>query len=248
MRFNTKDERLIVALDVPTQERATKLVRALKDHAGYFKVGLQLFTAAGPAVIRKILQEETKVFLDLKLHDIPNTAAQAAVEAARLGVHMMTLHTLGGEAMMRQTRETLQESSQREGWPIPKLLGVTILTSMDQTTLSSVGIEHPIDAEVLRLAKSAQRAALDGIVSSPHELGLFRQVGLHGLLFVTPGIRSSTSAGDDQVRTMTASQALAEGADYLIVGRPIIRAPDPVRAARAILEEIHLGSSRNCKS
>ncbi len=241
MPLNAKAKRLILALDVSAQEEAIELVRKLKDQVAYFKVGLQLYTAAGPTIIKKILQEGAEVFLDLKFHDIPNTVTQAAVEAGRLGVRMMTLHSLGGEVMMRQTRETLQEYSRREGWPCPKLLAVTILTSIDPKALLSLGIDHPLDQEVLRLAKSAQAAGMDGIVSSPRELRLLREAGLEGLLFVTPGIRSAEAGTDDQRRTMTASEALEEGADYLVVGRPITQSPDPVQAAQTLLRQIHTG-------
>jgi len=178
---------------------------------------------------------------DLKFHDIPNTVTQAAVEAGRLGVRMLTLHSLGGEIMMRQTRETLQEYSRREGWPCPKLLAVTILTSIDPKALLSLGIGHALDQEVLQLAKSAQAAGMDGIISSPRELRLLRQAGLEGLLFVTPGIRSAEAGTDDQLRTMTASEALEEGADFLVVGRPITHSPDPVQAVQALLRDIHIG-------
>ncbi len=241
MPLNAKAKRLILALDVSAQEEAIELVRKLKDQVAYFKVGLQLFTAAGPTIIKQILQEGAEVFLDLKFHDIPNTVTQAAVEAGRLGVGMMTLHSLGGEVMMRQTRETLQEYSSREGWPCPKLLAVTILTSIDPKALLSLGIDHALDQEVLQLAKSAQAAGMDGIVSSPRELRLLRQAGLEGLLFVTPGIRSAEAGTDDQMRTMTASEALEEGADYLVVGRPITQSPDPVKAAQTLLGELHIG-------
>ena len=241
MSLESKAEKLIVALDVSTQEEATALVRILKDQVGYFKIGLQLFTAAGPTVVQKILQEGVQVFLDLKFHDIPHTVAQATLEAARLGVHMMTLHSLGGEVMMQQTREKLQDYSLREGWPCPKLLGVTLLTSIDPQMLPSLGIAHPLDQEVLRLARSAQEAGLDGIVSSPRELPLLRQERPEGFLLVTPGIRSGETKGDDQRRTMTASEALAAGADYLVVGRPIVQSKDPVQAVQTLFGEIPIG-------
>ena len=241
MSPDAKAEQLIVALDVSTQEKATQLVRNLKDQVGYFKIGLQLFTAAGPTIVRKILQEGVRVFLDLKFHDIPNAVTQAALEAARLGAHMMTLHSLGGEVMMKQTRETLQEYSLREQWPCPKLLGVTILTSIDPQMLSSLGIAHSLDQEVLRLARSAQEAGLDGIVSSPRELPLLRKEWPEGFLLVTTGIRSGKTKGDDQRRTMTASEALAAGADYLVVGRPIVQSQDPVQAVQTLLGEISIG-------
>ncbi len=241
MSPDAKAEQLIVALDVSTQEKAIELVRILKDQVGTFKIGLQLFTAAGPNIVQKILQEGVQVFLDLKFHDSPNTVTQAALEAARLGAHMMTLHTLGGEAMMKQTRDTLQECSLKEGWPRPRLLGVTLLTSMDQQMLPSLGIDRPLDQEVLHLARSAQEAGLDGIVSSPRELPLLRQERREGFLLVTPGIRSGKAKSDDQRRTMTASEALAAGADYLVVGRPIVQSQDPVQAVQTLLGEIPIG-------
>lgn len=238
MQLSAARDRLIVALDVSSPDTALDLVRRLRDHTGCFKVGLQLYTAAGPELIKKILQSGSRVFLDLKLHDIPNTVAKAATESARLGVHMITLHTLGGEPMLATTRKKLQEASQLEGWSIPKLLGVTVLTSMDQNALASVGIDSAVDLQVLRLAQSAQRCGLDGVVCSARELGMLRKQGLQELLFVTPGIRSTTSASQDQFRTATVFQALTQGADYLVVGRPITQAPDPVKAAEAIVEEI----------
>jgi orotidine-5'-phosphate decarboxylase len=241
MSADAKAKQLIVALDVSTQEKAIELVGMLKEQVGFFKIGLQLFTAAGPDIVQKILQEGVQVFLDLKFHDIPNTVTQAALEAARLGAHMMTLHTLGGEAMMKQTRETLQECSLKEGWSCPRLLGVTLLTSMDQQMLSSLGIDRPLDQEVSHLARSAQEAGLDGIVSSPRELPLLRKEGRKGFLLVTPGIRSGNATNDDQRRTMTAPEALAAGADYLVVGRPIVQSQDPVQAVQTLLGEIPIG-------
>ena len=238
MRLSAARDRLIVALDVSSPETALNLVRQLRNHIGCFKVGLQLYTAAGPDLIKQILQSGSRVFMDLKLHDIPNTVAKAATESARLGVHMITLHTLGGEPMLATTRKKLQEASRLEGWPIPKLLGVTVLTSMDQNALASVGIDSTMDLQVLRLAQLAQRCGLDGVVCSARELDMLRKQGLQELLFVTPGIRSTTSASQDQIRTATVSQALKLGADYLVVGRPVIQAPDPVKAAENIVEEI----------
>ena len=151
---------------------------------------------------------------------------------------MITLHTLGGETMMRQARETVLEYADRENWPPPKMLGVTILTSMDQSALTSIGIDHPLDQEVLRLAESARKAGLDGIVCSPLELNLLKQEKTSEFVIVTPGIRWAKLDKDDQLRTMTARQALTQGADYLVVGRPIIGAPDPARAAQDLAEEI----------
>ena len=238
MPFDQPSDRIIAALDVDDANRAVELARMLKGQVGYLKIGLQLFTAAGPAIVRQLLAEDCRIFLDLKLHDIPNTVAGASVEAGRLGVHMITLHTLGGETMLRQARETVLETADRENWPAPQMLGVTILTSMDQSALTSIGIDHPLDQEVLRLAKSAHNAGLDGIVCSPLELNLLRQEKTSEFVFVTPGIRWAKLDKDDQSRTMHAWKALAQGADYLVVGRPIIEAPDPARAAQDLVEEI----------
>lgn len=238
---DARTKQLIVALDVSTQEEAVELVRTLKDQISWFKIGLQLFIAAGPSVVQNILREGVQIFLDLKLHDIPNTVTRAALEAARLGAHMMTLHTLGGDAMMKQTREALQEHSLREGWPCPKLLGVTILTSIDQETLASLGVSHPLDQEVLHLARSAQQAGMDGVVCSPRELPLLDQERQEGFLLVTPGIRSGDGKSDDQRRTMSASEAFAAGADYLVVGRPIVQSREPVQAVETLLGEIPIG-------
>lgn len=234
-----KDDRLIIALDVSGPEEALELVRALKTYVGCFKVGLQLFTAHGPSIVERILAEQARVFLDLKFHDIPNTAARAAVEAARLGVHMMTLHTLGGEGMIRETRRQLDESAQREARTAPRLLGVTLLTSMSSRELQSVGIDSEIDREVLALARLAHAGGLDGVVSSARELSLLRSGAFPpGFLFVTPGIRPAGADRHDQSRTMGPSDALAAGADYLVIGRPITRASDPVEAVEEILREI----------
>ena len=238
MPTNPASERIIVALDVSTSREAIELTHSLRDHVKFFKVGIQLFTAAGPRVVQQILKTNCRVLLDLKFHDIPNTVSGACVEAGRMGVNMMTLHTLGGEAMMRQARETLQEKSHQEGWPIPSLLGVTVLTSMDQRTLVSIGVEQPMEEQVLNLASSAQRAGLDGVVCSPRELRILVKEQFQEMVVVTPGIRSTKSLRDDQSRTMSASEALAGGADYLVVGRPIIRADDPVNTVRELLKEV----------
>lgn len=228
---------LIVALDLSSEERALHLVEALKNYVAYFKVGLQLFTSLGPRIVVKIIEAEGRVFLDLKLHDIPNTVANAALSAAQLGVHMITLHALGGGRMMSGARELLEKHFPEASRP--KLLGVTILTSIDQTQLWDVGFDRLLDDEVLRLAHSIDDAGLDGIVASPRELGILKKGQLkRELLLVTPGIRPPEAPPDDQARTMTASEAIQNGADFLVVGRPITQASDPAAAARALLEEI----------
>jgi orotidine-5'-phosphate decarboxylase len=230
--------KLIVALDFPSERRALDLVRALQGQVGLFKVGLQLFIAAGPQVVAKIREEGGEVFLDLKFFDIPNTVSRAALEAARLRVRMLTFHALGGGRMLREARETLLQHSLTEGWPLPKLLGVTVLTSMDQAALTSVGVDRDLDAMVVGLARVVREAGLDGVVCSPRELSLLKRQGLDPLVFVTPGIRPGDASADDQVRTLTAAQAIAAGADYLVVGRPITQADNPERAASQLLAEI----------
>lgn len=237
------DNPLIVALDVSGTDRALELVAGLKGKVGLFKVGLQLYTAAGPEVARSMVRQGEQVFLDLKLHDIPHTAAQAAVEGARLGVKMMTLHALGGERMMAGARNQVDERSRAEGWTAPLLLGVTLLTSMNSEELAQVGLQEPLEENVVRLARCIRNAGLDGIVASPRELRLLREAGLKELLLVTPGIRAAAPgegglAGDDQARTMSAGEAIREGAHYLVVGRPITQSGDPAARAQELLAEI----------
>lgn len=240
---------LIVALDVSGEEQALKLVDTLQGSVGFFKVGLQLYTALGPEILRKITQKGGKVFLDLKFHDIPNTVARAAIEGARLGASMMTLHGLGGERMMSQARETLHKYFQREGGAPPKLLAVTILTSMDQAELATAGIDRPLEEMVVRLAKGARNSGLDGIVASRAELPALKEAHLEDLLFVIPGIRPpilepDRVPQDDQNRTASVSEALEAGADYVVIGRPITQAPDPFNRVRAMLEEIRRAKMR----
>ena len=234
----TPRERLIVALDVPKGSEALQLVDRLADRVGLFKIGLQLFTAEGPKLVREIVDRGCRVFLDLKLHDIPNTVASAGIEAARLGVHMLTLHTLGGESMLESTAERVRQVSQSEGLDAPLLLGVTILTSMDSPALATVGLSSSIDENVLALGRMAQRAGLGGVVCSPLEIRLLREGGVDRMKLVTPGIRPAHAAKDDQARTMRPAEAIREGGDYLVIGRPITNASDPAAAAASILLEL----------
>lgn len=233
---------LIVALDVATPERALELVQTLGPHVALFKVGLELYTAAGPSIVRNIIETGAHVFLDLKLHDIPNTAGRAAVQAARLGCTMMTLHALGGERMMAQARQMVHEQCEQQSCAAPKLLAVTVLTSLDQAELNATGIHRPLKEMVTRLAMAAKNAGLDGVVASPRELPLLKRDDLRGLLVVTPGIRPASSIQptfrDDQARTMAAAEALQQGADYIVVGRPITQASDPLASTLSLLEEI----------
>jgi orotidine-5'-phosphate decarboxylase len=224
-------ERLIVALDVPTAEDARVLVDRLAGRVGMFKVGGQLFSAAGPEIVREIVARGEKVFLDLKYHDIPNTVAGAVGSAARLGVSLLTLHGLGGRAMMEAAVSALPAMGTR-------LLAITILTSHDEPGLQEVGLLASLPDSVRRLARLAREAGVDGVVASPHEVELIREACGRDFLVVTPGIRPAGSKAGDQARLATPAAARRAGADYLVVGRPITEAPDPVAAATAIVREM----------
>src|SRR5262245_23498591 len=235
----TAKDKLIVALDVDTADRAFALVDQLKDSVGMFKVGMQLFTAAGPDLVRRIVSQGRRVFLDLKYHDIPNTVALAAVEATRLGVSLFNIHTSGGSEMMKWTAKAVAETCASENLTAPKVLGVTLLTSINQETLEQIGIDGQPSAVVGRLAKLAQESGLDGVVASVQEIALIRQaVPQRDFLIVTPGIRSATDQVQDQRRTMTAAEAIRAGADYIVVGRPIIAAANVTAAAARFVSEI----------
>lgn len=230
--------RLIFALDVDSLAAATDWVQRLRGKVGVFKVGKQLFTRCGPDVVRMIRDQGGEVFLDLKFHDIPNTVAKAAVEACRLGVRMFNVHALGGRAMMARAAAAMAESGALSGGRRPLLLGVTILTSADDRCLQEVGIERPVAEMVPLLAGLAQQAGLDGVVASPREVGSIRRVCGRDFVVVTPGVRPAWAAANDQRRVMTPGEALAAGADYLVVGRPIAAAADPVAAAERIIAEM----------
>ena len=231
--------KLIVALDVDTTERALALADELRDSVGMFKIGMQLFTAAGPDFVRRIISQGSRVFLDLKYHDIPNTVALAAVEATRLGVSLCNVHTMGGQEMMKRTAEAVAETAARENLTAPKMLGVTLLTSADQSTLEQIGISGIPSAVVSRLAVLANHSGLDGVVAAAQEIELIREaVPRNDFLIVTPGIRSATDEAQDQRRTMTAAEAIRAGADYIVVGRQIIAAKDPAAAAQSMIAEI----------
>lgn len=237
-------EKIIVALDVKTAGAAREIIDELRGEVGAFKIGLQLFTAAGASFVREIVAGGEKVFLDVKFHDIPNTVAKAAVEVARLGVWMFNVHAVGGSEMLARTIETVREACEREALRQPKIIGVTVLTSSDEKTLSEVGIETETGAQVLRLAKLTAKCGLDGIVAAPQETRLIRENLGDDFLIVTPGIRQSPDGGsevgtsDDQKRVMTAGEAIAAGADFLVIGRPILLAANRVEAVEKILGEI----------
>jgi len=232
-------EKIIVALDVNTVEEVREIIEEIGGEVGAFKIGLQLFTAAGASFVRENVEKGIKLFLDLKFHDIPNTVSKAAIEAARLGVWMFDVHALGGSEMMRQTAEKVREFCEKENIVRPKIIGVTILTSSNQETLREIGIENEIDSEVVNLAQLTAKCGLDGVVASPLEIERIREnVEKENFLIVTPGIRPNFATNDDQKRVMTPSAAIKAGADYLVIGRPITQAKDRLSAVKKILEEI----------
>jgi orotidine-5'-phosphate decarboxylase len=209
------------------------------------KIGSQLFTAAGPAAVEAAHKRGFRVFLDLKFHDIPNTVAGAVHEATRLGVFMLNVHTSGGMAMMRAAADAASRAATAAGGSRPILLGVTVLTSLDRHALDAeLGVPASVPAHVLRLAEGARTAGLDGCVASPLEIGLLRRALGRRWIIVTPGIRPAGAAADDQARTATAAAAIAAGADYVVVGRPITAAADPAAAATAIVAEIAAAGTR----
>ncbi|HKX32237.1 MAG TPA: orotidine-5'-phosphate decarboxylase [Blastocatellia bacterium] len=230
---------LVVALDVETAQEALSLVERLRGLVGMFKVGSQLFTTAGPEIVRKITALGEQVFLDLKFHDIPNTVAKAGLEAARLGVRIFNIHTLGGSEMMRTTVETIKEAVERERIARPLILGVTILTSHTPESLTQIGIERKLEDEVVHLATLSRAAGLDGVVASPHEIIPVRQaIDDPGFILLTPGIRPTGVAYNDQSRVMTPAAAVRAGANYLVIGRPITAAADPIEAALKVKAEL----------
>ncbi|HUL22305.1 MAG TPA: orotidine-5'-phosphate decarboxylase [Thermodesulfobacteriota bacterium] len=231
-------EKIIFALDVDHFTEAQRWVNLLKGHVGMFKVGKQLFTHAGPKVIDMIRQKDQKVFLDLKYHDIPNTVAKAGEEATKLNVAMFNLHALGGFEMMKKTVEASRAAAKSVGIPKPLILAVTILTSMDEGGLKEVGVQGPILEEVGRLASLASKAGIDGVVASPQEIGTIRERCGEKFLIVTPGIRAPSDKKDDQKRTLTPKEAISAGANYLVIGRPIKEAKNPVEAVQKIVEDI----------
>jgi len=231
--------KLIIALDVDTAQKARELVSTLRGIAGMFKIGSQLFTAAGPDLVREIISSGERVFLDLKYHDIPNTVAQAGVEATRLGVTIFNLHASGGSEMMRRTAEAVSACAEAEGIPRPLVIAVTVLTSANDVALQEVGHNATTAELVPRLASLAEESGMDGVVASPQEVGIVRSiVKRHDFVVITPGIRPRDGQMADQKRVTTPSEAILSGADYIVVGRPILEARDPVQAAREILDEM----------
>jgi len=236
----TAKDKLIIALDVDTPAKAFDLVKQLHSVAGMFKIGSTLFTSAGPQIVRDIIALDSKVFLDLKFHDIPHQVAGAARAAAELGVSLFTIHASGGSEMMQRAVDSVNEVAEKTG-KRARVLAISVLTSIDATILSQIGVNSTPDESVLRLVRIAKDSGVDGVVASPQEIQNIRgMVSNPEFLVVTPGIRPSTneSAGEDQKRVATPAAAIAAGASYLVVGRPITGAPDPVAAAQAIVTEM----------
>jgi orotidine-5'-phosphate decarboxylase len=236
----TSAERLLVALDVETGERALELASTLKDFAGGFKVGTRLFTLEGPSLVRELTRRGARVFLDLKFHDIPNTVAQAVESAVQTGAWMINVHASGGVPMMQGAVKAGRETAQRLGQRPPLLIAVTVLTSMNDQVLRDIGVHRPMLDQVVALATMTQAAGMDGVVTSPHETAAIRKACGDGFLIVTPGIRGASAQAkpDDQTRTTGPSEAVRAGASYIVVGRPIIAAADPRAAAQAIVDEL----------
>ena len=223
-------DRLIVALDFPTEAKALALVSVLSGSVSIYKIGLQLYTAEGPGIVRAVAATGAKIFLDLKLHDIPNTVAQAVAAAGELGVQMLTVHLSGGRAMLEAARKARP--------PELSLLGVTVLTSATPETLNETGVNSGIEEQVLRLAQLGHDCGIDGLITSPHEVPTLRKQLGNQIKLITPGVRPTWAAANDQKRFTTPAQALKNGSDYLVIGRPITADPDPGAAVARLLEEM----------
>lgn len=228
-------ERILLVLDVDSREKALHLVQSVQSLTGMFKVGLQLYMAAGPAIVREIVEMGSKVFLDLKLHDIPNTVRNAAVEAAKLGASMITVHTSGGRGMMEAVANEVRD---KFGANKPIVVGVTVLTSLDEAGLREVGFASSMDEQVVKLAQLSESCGLDGVVCSPREIRLVRNVVRPSFKIVTPGIRMPGQSADDQQRTATPQEAIAAGADYIVVGRSVTEDRDPRGALERLIQSI----------
>jgi orotidine-5'-phosphate decarboxylase len=232
-------EKLILALDVSDHSYAIELVEKFKDHFGIFKVGPELFISSGPKIVEDINKKGKKVFLDMKFHDIPNTVSKASIAAAKLGLYMFNVHTSGGFEMMKKCRDTIVETCLKENIDRPKILGVTVLTSLSREILrDELGIQHGIRTHVRHLSGLALRAGLDGVIASAREAEIIRGHCGKGFLIVTPGIRPSWTPPDEQKRTATPKEAIRAGADYLVIGRAILNQADPFKAIELITLEI----------
>jgi orotidine-5'-phosphate decarboxylase len=232
--------RVLVALDVESATRAAELADALRGVVGGFKIGKQLFTAAGPSIVRALAEHGDRVFLDLKFHDIPNTVAGAVAAAVTTGAWMVNVHASGGRKMMQAAAEAASAAAARLGRERPVVIGVTVLTSLDETQLRETGVEHALLDQVVLLARLAQASGLDGVVASPQEIAAIRAACGPDFLIVTPGIRPGTGqlAKDDQSRVMSPADAVAAGASHLVIGRPITAAADPRAAAEGIVADL----------
>ena len=233
-------DKLLVALDVENGERALQLAAQVREAAGGMKVGSRLFTLEGPTLVRRLVDAGHRVFLDLKFHDIPNTVAQAVESAVQTGAWMINVHAAGGVPMMQAAANAARQTAAGLGRPRPLVIAVTVLTSMDAATLAQGGVQRPLLDQVLALARLTQEAGLDGVVASPQETAAIRKVCGPSFAIVTPGIRGASAGArkDDQARTMGPAEAVKAGASYIVVGRPIIAAPDPRAAAEGIAREL----------
>jgi orotidine-5'-phosphate decarboxylase len=234
-----KQNPIIAALDLPTAEQALKLAKEIAPVVGAFKIGSELFTSAGPDIVKKIRAMGATVFLDLKFHDIPNTVAKAVASATRLDLQMLTIHTSGGGEMMRAAEKSAQDTAKILGFTAPLVLGVTILTSSNNETLAEIGCEANTEKQVLRLAQLAVKSGLRGLVCSPLEILALRKVLPPHIQLVTPGIRTGAEKADDQKRTLTPREAIDAGANWLVIGRPIYAAENPRAAVEKILESLN---------
>ena len=232
-------DKIIVALDVPTKKEALAIVDELGDKVGAYKIGMQLYNACGPEIIEEVTKRKGRIFLDLKFHDIPNTVASAARVAANLGVYMFNVHACGGSTMMKAAADALKEEAAKLGVERPLLIAVTVLTSMNEEELQGeVGISRSLNEQVAAMAKLAKDCGLDGVVASAKEIKLIREACGDDFLIVTPGIRPRDADADDQKRIKTPGEAVADGADYLVIGRPITKAADRTAAVANIVADI----------
>ncbi len=232
-------DHIILALDVANYDEAINIVQEFREHIDIFKVGSELFTAVGPKIIEEINSHGKKVFLDLKYHDIPTTVSKAAIAASRFGVFMLNIHTLGGLEMMKQAAQALVETSLKKNIERPRILGVTILTSIDkECLLNELGIGQSMRTQVRHLAGLALKAGLDGVVASPQDAEMIRSHCGREFLIVTPGIRAPWNFANDQKRILTPKEAVRKGADYLVIGRAILSQPNPLHALDLIIKEM----------
>jgi orotidine-5'-phosphate decarboxylase len=238
---NNWAEKIAIAIDVPDFDSARKLMDQLDDSVRLFKVGSQLFTSVGPAIIKEIKDRGKNIFLDLKFHDIPNTVAKASEVATELGVDIFNVHISGGSEMMATTAKAVKSKASELGIKKPIVLGVTVLTSIDEAMFHSVfGTTRDLASQIIHMAELAKNSGLDGVVASPQEIKILRKTFGDDFVILTPGVRAEKLLNDDQKRIMTPSQALSDGADYLVIGRPIYQSPDPAKTFAQILQQIEL--------